>query len=689
MRLRVWLAFGALILVYGALTIVRAAAPLPAGLTGTQRVSAQTPVDYDTDDDGLIEIRYLEQLDAARWDLYGEGEGKGGDAYALAFPNAAANMGCLGACGGYELARSLDFKNRDSYASGSVNTNWTDGNGWLPVGMRDEKFNAVFDGNGHAIANLLIERRGLTDTGSAGLFGQTGDLSAIRRIGLVSVNVTASENVGALVGMNGGSITGCYADGSVSGSNHVGGLVGYNDIDEYVYVIADSHADVKVSGVMQIGGLVGVNGGLVRGSYASGDVTGEREIGGLVGVNWRSVSASHATGGVSGERDAIGGLVGWNDGEVRDSYATGSVKAGSFAGGLVGSNQDTIIASYATGNVSGTNALGGLVGINADPSALSASYATGSVSGEYAIGGLAGENFDVIFASYATGRVSGNELVGGLAGVSVGAIIASYWDMDMSRRMIGVGSDDLDGDGEIGDGETRSEGAMGRETEQLQSPTGYAGIYRDWNVDADNADGDYNERTGRDDFWDFGSSSEYPLLKADLDGDGVANWWELGEQHKQRQTPTPTSTSTPTPTLTPTPTPTSTPTPTLTPTPTPTLTPTPTPTPTATLTPVPTATPTPIIIIVTATPTPVPPTQTPVIVVVTGVPPTSAAAPAETPDPAAPAPTAAVIMPPSKPSGGGCGFAPNVPLGTASSNLLLLALPLGTLGGMKCVRRRR
>ncbi len=36
--------------------------------------SAQVPVDYDADDARLIEIEWLEQLDAVRWDLDGNGE---------------------------------------------------------------------------------------------------------------------------------------------------------------------------------------------------------------------------------------------------------------------------------------------------------------------------------------------------------------------------------------------------------------------------------------------------------------------------------------------------------------------------------------------------------------------------------------------------------------------------------------
>ena len=712
---------------FSSILIVLAASMLFGELVGgIESVGAQTAVDYDADDNGLIEITHLEQLEAVRWDLYGEGEPSNEGAYEAAFPSAAPGMGCAGGCAGYELVRSLDFRNRDSYASGSVNTSWTDGNGWLPIGIKDYQFNAIFEGNGYIIVNLLIERRGLTDTGSAGLFGQAGDMSRIRGIGLVSVNVVGVDNVGALVGMNGGrirqsyavgrvegrhrvgglvgesygSISGSYAGGEVSGKESVGGLVGYNDNGEYA--LADCYADSKVSGEIGIGGLVGYNGGSIIRSYAAGDVSGDnRDIGGLIGDNRGQVSGSYATGKVSGSGDTIGGLAGWNGGQIVVSYATGRVRAGSFAGGLVGNNQDSIIASYATGDVSGVNALGGLVGINADPSIVSASYATGGVSGDFCIGGLAGESFDVIFGSYSTGRVLKSGLgdsefgIGGLVGCNGGVIIVSYWDTDKSERTVGIGTDDLNEDGKISGEEPWTAGARGMETEALQRPTGYTGIYGRWNVDADNADGDYNDQTGRDDFWDFGSSGEYPLLKTDADGDDTANWWEMGEQHRQRATPTPTPTATPT--LTPTPTPTATPTPTftptLTPTPSPTLTPMLTPTPTDT--PTPTATPTPIVIIVTATSTPVPPTQTPVIVVVTSVPPTSApeAAPKDMPMPTGttepPTPTFTVIVPPAESNGSGCGFAPSAPGRVAAANLLLLIAPLSILGGAKYVRRRQ
>ena len=63
---------------------------------GRSRLKSSHFIDYDTDDDGLIEISSLAQLDAVRHDLDGDGTPStdGETAYAEAFPDAASGMGC-------------------------------------------------------------------------------------------------------------------------------------------------------------------------------------------------------------------------------------------------------------------------------------------------------------------------------------------------------------------------------------------------------------------------------------------------------------------------------------------------------------------------------------------------------------------------------------------------------------------
>ena len=62
-----------------------------------------------------------------------------------------------------------------------------------------------------------------------------------------------------------------------------------------------------------------------------------------------------------------------------------------------------------------------------------------------------------------------------------------------------------------------------RLTSELQAPTDYTGIYEDWNLDLDRV-------RSKDDFWDFGTATQYPALKADFDGNGEATWQEFGYQ---------------------------------------------------------------------------------------------------------------------------------------------------------------
>ncbi len=220
------------------------------------------------------------------------------------------------------------------------------------------------------------------------------------------------------------------------------------------------------------------------------DVTGTVYVGGLVGYSLSSdITASYAAGSVSGD-NRVGGLVGANAGDITASYATGSVSGTRRVGGLAGSSSGgAITASYATGPVTGrTGEVGGLVGSHYGPSGtITASYATGPVSND-------------------SGEVGG--LVGGLAGNDGNdPITDSYWDTRTS-------------------GWSGGSNGTGRTTGQLQAPTGYSGIYADWNVDLD-GDG------AGDSPWDFGTNAQYPVLRVDFDGRGSATWQGFGRQLRE------------------------------------------------------------------------------------------------------------------------------------------------------------
>ena len=541
---------------------------------------------YDTDGDGLIEISSLEQLNAVRYDLDGDGHSTRRE-YSAAFPTTGSESVCNGGSSGYELIRDLDFNDPASYTANAVNSGWATGAGWLPIGINDDHFNATFNGNGHAISNLYINRTThLDDPGQSGLFGIVGSSGIVQSLSLLDVQVTGTRSVGALAGVSHGATISASATGRIriaGAGGKAGGLVGTSDSEisnsffsgtvscnrecraggiagEHYGAMTDSHADVEVSigtDWSSAGGLVGYGeSGFIRNSSASGRITGSLfnytgglagrfgigtidtshsdafvsgfYTGGLVGDNvYSTVSASYATGNVSGEYGVesgiAGGLAGLNRGTIQDSYATGEV-SGRDAGGLAAENRGAITASYATGTVQADNAAGGLAGKN--QGAIIASYATGTVQGGSYAGGLSGSNEQSIIASYATGTVLGAASRGGIAGINSGNITWSYWDTQTSAVSAAVGEGD-------------PSGAGGRTTAELQNPTGYTGIYGNWNTDLDNEDGDFDPTTGTDDFWHFGTSSQYPALR-----------WQVEGHIPSTPTPEPTSAppETPTPT---------------------------------------------------------------------------------------------------------------------------------------------
>ena len=200
----------------------------------SQRFTVTVGHDYDTDKDGLIGISKLAQLDAMRHDLDGNGVpvSAGSAAYAAAFPEAFDRLGCgIDGCSGYELTKDLYFDTDGDGSADAGDTYWNAGEGWEPIGLPRGRFfgtllgafNATFDGNGHALANLFVAR-----DDHAGLFGAIGSSGVVRDVRLTAVDVTGKQHVGGLAGENHGVVSRVQSAGRVSGEVQVGGLVGAN-----------------------------------------------------------------------------------------------------------------------------------------------------------------------------------------------------------------------------------------------------------------------------------------------------------------------------------------------------------------------------------------------------------------------------------------------------------------------------
>lgn len=252
--------------------------------------------------------------------------------------------------GNYALGSNID-------ASATAGWNSDENGGFYgfdPIGNGTTHFTGTFDGLGHVITDLYINR---PEDDDLGFFGYI-DLAKIRNIGFDSVYIAGKNKVGGLAGLSKNSIiSNSYTTGSVKGGS--GGLVGwnYNSTITHCYSIADS---INEGSLGYAGGLVGLNDGRIVDSYATGSVTGGDRTGGLVGQNRAIIRYSYATGDVTGY-SRTGGLVGWNsdtDSLIEKCYATGlvEVKAGT-GGGLAGSAKGSIVDSYwdkqTTGQASG------------------------------------------------------------------------------------------------------------------------------------------------------------------------------------------------------------------------------------------------------------------------------------------------------------------------------------------------
>ena len=487
--------------------------------TPTPTSTATSSSARDRDGDGLIEVDNLTQLDAIRWDTDGDGISDNAD-YAAAFSDAGTGTLCsVASCAGYELTANLDFDTNGNGEADEGDVYWNSGRGWIPIG-ESSAFDSTFEGGGHTISNLHIRR-----SPTVGLFGVLGSGSTVSGIGLVDASVGASGYgaAGALAGIAHGVIEDSFADGLVAGCvDNIGGLVGVNHGS-----IANSHSAVDVinAGKSHRAAFVVITdlfSDLIDiPLFISSRLACSGSVGGLVGDNEGTIASSHSTSVVSGLTDNFGGLAGENSGTITDSYATGSVSGKGFAdlGGLVGENETEgkILSSYATGAVSGQgDNFGGLTGVNSG--AITDSYATGNVSGSgFAdVGGLVGDNRNtgVITAAYAQGSVSGRaDRYGGLIGSNQGVVTVCFSTGAVPRNGGGL----IDSNGNNGtvancywdtetSGQANSDGGTGKTSQELQSPTGYTGIYAAWNVDLD-GDGTV------DDPWGFGTPTQYPTLK--------------------------------------------------------------------------------------------------------------------------------------------------------------------------------
>ena len=258
-------------------------------LAGDARFSrAQATVDYDTDNDGLIEVKTREQLLAIHYDLNTDGipetraSWQTATAWATAFPNAMTGAGCP----------ARDHDNNPSTADearciGYELVNDITAGAWNPIGKMTRQakgadFTGKLVGNGYRVINP-------TQRGAAlwiAFISAVGATGSVEGLGLVNPQfANTDQDHAGMVADLGGSIVGSYVEGGQIHIGRSGGLVGVvRTASDHAGLIAHSYAR---------GIAVGDSGGRIRSGILAFTFSGQN------GTNQARCLNSYASGRIN------------------------------------------------------------------------------------------------------------------------------------------------------------------------------------------------------------------------------------------------------------------------------------------------------------------------------------------------------------------------------------------------------
>ncbi len=167
---------------------------------------------------------------------------------------------------------------------------WCGGSGFLPFGAGDanDEFSGSYDGQGHEISSLWINREHEYEVGFIGKSDAIGNV--VENLGLPDAFIKGKKYVGGFIGYsNDGDISQSYISGTLIGiDDYVGGIVGYNHGSN----LNNCYNHSNVSGNNYVGGLSGDLSKYINKCYSQGLVSGNENTGGLVGYCYLSNSVN-------------------------------------------------------------------------------------------------------------------------------------------------------------------------------------------------------------------------------------------------------------------------------------------------------------------------------------------------------------------------------------------------------------
>ena len=289
-----------------------------------------------------------------------------------------------------------------------------------------------------------------SDVALGGVVGiNKGDVQLVDSLGVTNGGTTGSSNIGGIIGVNNGNMYSGYNESIVSGQSNVGGIIGENKgtyengtwnggtVENVV------NATKVTSNGSYVGGLVGTNTGSVTNGRNNGTITGTQFVGGLVGDNAHEHSiltnlVNDSSAEILGVT-YVGGIAGNNNGIItakeQNLINRGSITGNKYVGGVAGLNTGTIMntnndvelhasdtnAQY-FGGVVGQNGTDGTDGTEKNDGIIENATNTNTIlapDAEY-VGGIAGWNTSegqlIGMGNSNEGQVIGGSYVGGVIG---------------------------------------------------------------------------------------------------------------------------------------------------------------------------------------------------------------------------------------------------------------------------------
>ena len=196
------------------------------------------------------------------------------------------------------------------------------GRGWNPIGSGDtysaDAFSGVFDGNGHSVIGMRINLTSSNATGKTGDFIYVGLFAkvsgTVKNLHIVDTNIEA-----------------IYFR---SGYRPLAGAIVAHTTSTAIITNCSVSGKVKAGQIYYVGGIVGYNGGEISNCYNESTVSGDTSYyqsyaGGIVGYNYGQISNCYNTGNITSYH--TGGIVAYNDGseaKIKNCYNIGTAEYG-------------------------------------------------------------------------------------------------------------------------------------------------------------------------------------------------------------------------------------------------------------------------------------------------------------------------------------------------------------------------